>query len=66
MGWASHGMNAQKASRIRSEIVQNIKEGKGFQSLKEKRQIEQDRKNCQAAAVDLLQCSFEGLSLRTR
>lgn len=44
VGWASHGMNAQKASRIRSEIVQNIKEGKGFQSLKEKRQIEQDRK----------------------
>jgi integrase len=41
LGWASNGMNAQKANKIRSEIVQNIKEGKRPQSLKEKREMEQ-------------------------
>jgi integrase len=43
LGWASSGMNAQKANRSRAEIVQNIKEGKSPQSLAEKRQIEAER-----------------------
>jgi len=43
VGWASNGMNAQKANGIRAEIVQNIKEGKSPQSLAEKRQIEAER-----------------------
>lgn len=43
MGWSSDGMNAQKANRLRAEIVQNIKEGKSPQSLAEKRQIEAER-----------------------
>ena len=28
VGWASDGMNARKATNLRSEIIQNIKEGK--------------------------------------
>ncbi len=50
VGWASQGMNAQKANSIRSEIVQNIKGGKGFQSLREKRQIEIDRRKAEKQA----------------
>jgi len=44
VGWASHEMNAQKANKIRADIVQNIRKGEGYQSLAEKRQIESDRK----------------------
>ncbi len=47
VGWASQGMNAQKANRIRSEIVQNIKKGKSPQTLAEKRQIEDERKEAE-------------------
>ena len=47
VGWASQGMNAQKANGIRAEIVQNIKEGKSPQSLAEKRQIENERKEAE-------------------
>jgi integrase len=44
VGWASHEMNAQKANKIRADIVQNIRKGEGYQSLAEKRQIETTRK----------------------
>jgi integrase len=47
LGWASYGMNAQKANRLRAEIVQNIREGKSPQSLREMRQIEAERKLAQ-------------------
>jgi integrase len=47
LGWASQGMNAQKANRIRAELVQNIREGKSPQSLAEKRQIENERKEAE-------------------
>ena len=46
-GWASHGMNAQKANLLRAEIMQNIREGKRPQSLAERRQIEYDRKKAE-------------------
>ena len=39
-GWASHGMNTQKANLLRAEIVQNIREGIRPQSLREKREME--------------------------
>jgi len=42
VGWASQGMNAQKANRIRSE-----KKGKSPQTLAEKRQIEDERKEAE-------------------
>jgi integrase len=44
VGWSSHEMNAQKANKIRADIVQNIRKGEGYQSLAEKRQIETERK----------------------
>lgn len=47
VGWASQGMNAQKANGIRAEIAQNIKEGKSPQSLAEKREIENKRKEAE-------------------
>lgn len=39
VGWASNGMNAQKATKLRSEIIQNIKEGNGPQTLNAKRDL---------------------------
>ena len=39
-GWASQKVNAQKANGMRSDIIQNIREGKRPQSLKEKREID--------------------------
>lgn len=47
VGWASHGMNEQKANMMRGEIVQNIREGKQPQSLAEKRQMENERRNAE-------------------
>jgi hypothetical protein len=41
VGWASNGMNGAKATKLRAEITQNIREGSGPQSLEEKREIEQ-------------------------
>ncbi len=47
LGWSSDGMNAQKANRLRAEIVQNIKKGKSPQSLAEKRQIEDEKRKAE-------------------
>jgi integrase len=47
VGWASHGVTAQYASNIRGEIVQNIRQGQGFQSIKEKGQIEKARRDAE-------------------
>lgn len=44
VGWMSEGMNAQKANKIRAEIVHNIREGLSPQSLREKREIEVSRR----------------------
>ena len=53
VGWASHGMNEQKANMMRAEIIQNIREGKRPQSLAEKRQIEKDRIQAQKTEIEL-------------
>ena len=46
VGWQSDGVTAQYAARIRGEIVQNIREGKHPQSLREKREMEiEQRRN---------------------
>jgi len=47
VGKTSEGMNAAKASVIRSEIVKNIREGKRPQSLKEKREMEEARRQAE-------------------
>lgn len=51
-GWASHGMNALKAHSIRAELLQNIREGKAPQTLKEKRQAEEQRQEAAALVVE--------------
>jgi integrase len=43
VGWGSSGVTQQFASNIRGEIIQNIRAGEGFQSLKEKRELEATR-----------------------
>jgi len=48
-GWASQGMNAQKSNEIRSGLVQNIRQGQRPQSLKEKREMEQARRDAELA-----------------
>lgn len=44
MGWESEGLTDDEAARIRSEILKNIRHGEGFQSLKEKRRVEETRR----------------------
>lgn len=44
LGWSSQGWNAQKASLQRSELVRNQKMGSGPVTLKEKREIETQKK----------------------
>ena len=53
VGWASHGMNEQKANLMRAEIIQNIREGKRPQSLAEKRQMEVDRRQTEEREKEL-------------
>lgn len=63
VGWASNGMNAQKAANIRSEIVQNIKEGKDEQSLADKRRAFE--KTCEEEARKIAIEKREGLTFGT-
>ena len=44
VGFASLGIDAKYASTVRAEIVKNIRLGTGCQSLKEKRELESQRK----------------------
>lgn len=48
VGWSSGGANTEKTNKIRTEIRDNIREGKGPQSLKEKREIEDARRRTKA------------------
>jgi integrase len=45
VGWLSEGITPQYASNVRSEIVNNIRLGTGFQSLDEKRKLEKSRRD---------------------
>ena len=44
IGFKSEGIDAKHASIVRAEIVKNIRLGTGYQSLKEKRELESKRK----------------------
>ena len=44
VGFKSQGIDAKHASTVRAEIVKNIRLGTGYQSLKEKRELESKRK----------------------
>ena len=44
VGWESEGVNANQARDVRGEILVNIRTAEGFQSLKEKRDLDNTRK----------------------
>jgi integrase len=44
VGWDSEGIKAEIARDLRGRILTNIRLGEGFQSIKEKREIERDRR----------------------
>jgi integrase len=44
IGWEGAGISPQYASNIRSQIVQNIRTGHGYQSLKERRRLEERKR----------------------
>jgi integrase len=48
VGWESEGVNAKQSRDIRGDILVNIRTANGFQSLKEKRLIEEDRRDSKA------------------
>jgi len=50
-GWASEGMTAKKALKELAVIKDHIRLGEGYQSLKEKRAIEQKRRDAEEAAA---------------
>lgn len=65
-GWASEGITAQFASNLRAEILSNIRLGKGFQSLKEKRQQEETKKRLKEGRGITLEKAFDDfLKVRT-
>ena len=65
IGWLSEGKSAQYAANIRSEITGNIRAGQGFQSLKEKRDIEVAKKKADKSKAITLDQAFESfLSIR--
>jgi len=45
LGWSSQGWNAQKASLQRSELINNQKKGHGPVTLKEKQDIQEQKRN---------------------
>ncbi|MBI5428295.1 MAG: site-specific integrase [Nitrospinae bacterium] len=55
VGWASEGVTPQYAAQIRGQIVSNIRVGHDFQSLKEKRELEQARRQEEAARREILE-----------
>lgn len=44
IGWESQGATLEEAAQIRGQIIQNIRHGEGFRSLKEKREMEETRR----------------------
>ena len=55
IGWASAGVTGQYASNVRGDIVHNIRAGEGYQSLKEKREQEKDRKQEETEKLEALE-----------
>ncbi len=44
VGWETDGATLEEAAKLRGQIIQNIRLGSGFQSLKEKRELEQTKR----------------------
>ncbi|MCH8313900.1 MAG: phage integrase SAM-like domain-containing protein, partial [Nitrospinae bacterium] len=67
VGWETEGATLQEANELRSQIRQNIRLGKDFQSLSEKREIENNRKNAEIAKKEIkkkLNMPFDALALK--
>lgn len=45
IGWESEGITEEEAVRVRAELLKNIRWGEGHQSLREKRELEQKRRD---------------------
>ena len=66
IGWASEGATPQFSSNLRAEILSNIRLGSGHQSLREKRQREEAKRQAKKNRGITLQQSFEDfLKVRT-
>jgi len=65
VGWTSQGITAQFASNLRAEILSNIRLGSGAQSIKEKRQREEAKRQAKQNRGITLQQAFEDF-LRVR
>ena len=65
IGWVSAGINAQKCSDIRNQILSNIKTGRGYQSLQEKRGQEEKRRTAEKSKAVTLEQAFKDF-LETR
>ena len=48
IGWESQGATLDEAAKFRGQIIQNIRHGQGFQSIKEKREQEEIRRDEEA------------------
>jgi integrase len=62
VGWSSNGVSAVYASRIRGELIQNIRIGEHPQTLKEKREMEQAHSEAEIVrqeAEDLNRLTFD-------
>ena len=67
IGWASDGVTPQFASNLRGQIINNIRIGEGFQSLKEKRDQERHRREkelAKKAALEKENMPFDVLAIK--
>jgi len=55
VGWESEGMNAEVARDVRGQVLTNIRLGEGFQSIQEKREIEQARREAERLEKESLE-----------
>ncbi len=66
VGWTSEGVTAQVTSNLRAEILSNVRLGVGHQSLKEKRQREETKRQAKENTGITLEQAFRGfLQVRT-
>lgn len=65
IGWESTAINAHKCADIRNQILSNIKTGRGYQSLQERRGQEEKRRNAEKSKAVTLEQAFKDF-LETR
>ena len=53
VGWESAGITPQFCSNLRTNIISNIRTGQGFQSLREKREVEEADRRAKEAAKEV-------------